>query len=267
MRGYIGQVYDAATSLNYLGARYENSSIGRFTSEDPVFLSNPSQNIQNPQQLNSYSYSIDNPVTLSDPTGKGIDEDLVTIPAEIAIEEGPNIVKTATPYIIGAISAGLNYVGQAINNVQNGLPSPYTSNINLENVGFSGLTGGFSSALRVEGAGASGAVAATESLIEDPSHPKKAILAGITTTVATLGFGALAGSEVQGVSTPIQAMQYGVAKEVFVGGATTAAEVNVKSGNTSTSVAGSGTTAQNELYTQIEEQIAQIQAEINNLRK
>ena len=34
-RKYIGQEYDADTGLNYLNARYYNSAIGRFTSEDP----------------------------------------------------------------------------------------------------------------------------------------------------------------------------------------------------------------------------------------
>ncbi len=55
----------------FLNARYYNSAQGQFLSEDPVFLGNPSQqNLQDPQSLNSYSYSDDSPITKSDPTGK-----------------------------------------------------------------------------------------------------------------------------------------------------------------------------------------------------
>jgi hypothetical protein len=42
-----------------------------WASEDPIFLGDPKQqNIQDPQSLNSYAYSNDNPVTKSDPAGK-----------------------------------------------------------------------------------------------------------------------------------------------------------------------------------------------------
>jgi RHS repeat-associated protein len=72
---YIGGMLDSNDSMNYLGARYENSSRGQFTSEDPVFLSNPAdQSIANPQSLNSYSYSLNNPIAYKDPTGRDADE-------------------------------------------------------------------------------------------------------------------------------------------------------------------------------------------------
>jgi RHS repeat-associated protein len=54
-----------------LQARYYDGSKGEFLSEDPVFLADPkSQDLQNPQSLNSYSYANDNPNTKTDPTGK-----------------------------------------------------------------------------------------------------------------------------------------------------------------------------------------------------
>jgi len=81
-RKYIGQQYDAATQLSYLKNRYYSGSQGQFLSEDPAFLAigNPnkvqqltSQNqsslLANPQSLNVYSYSQDNPITKSDPNG------------------------------------------------------------------------------------------------------------------------------------------------------------------------------------------------------
>ena len=55
----------------FLNARYYNSAQGQFLSEDPVFLGNPKQqNLTDPQSLNTYSYSNDNPITKEDPSGK-----------------------------------------------------------------------------------------------------------------------------------------------------------------------------------------------------
>ena len=70
-RIYIGQMYDGQTSFLCLNAPYYFGSQGQFLSEDPVFLSPPNQQHPNdPQSLNAYSYSDDNPIAKSDPTGK-----------------------------------------------------------------------------------------------------------------------------------------------------------------------------------------------------
>jgi RHS repeat-associated protein len=74
-RKYIGQYSDTATGLDYLNARYYDPAQGQFLSEDPVFLSNPlQQDLGNPQNLNSYSYGIDNPITNADTSGKYVYE-------------------------------------------------------------------------------------------------------------------------------------------------------------------------------------------------
>ncbi len=68
---YAGTVYDTLSGLNYMQARYENSSRGQFTSEDPVFLSDPKQQVlTDPQSLNSYSYADDDPIVKKDPSGR-----------------------------------------------------------------------------------------------------------------------------------------------------------------------------------------------------
>lgn len=109
-REYIGEMEDTETSLSYLNARYMDSQRGQFLSQDPAYLavgtsnlteimdrantrmsgSKRSENKSNkegeergekerrllnqflsdPQQGNSYSYSRNNPVTLSDPEGE-----------------------------------------------------------------------------------------------------------------------------------------------------------------------------------------------------
>jgi RHS repeat-associated protein len=81
-RQFIGQFTDDS-GLSYLNARYYNPAQGQFLSEDPVFIALGNQNqtqqltqqnqrslLGNPQQLNSYSYAQDNPITKEDPSGK-----------------------------------------------------------------------------------------------------------------------------------------------------------------------------------------------------
>jgi RHS repeat-associated protein len=66
-RQYIGQFSDAS-GLSYLNARYYNGAQGQFITEDPVFLGGH-PNLQDPQSLNAYSYSEDNPIVREDPMG------------------------------------------------------------------------------------------------------------------------------------------------------------------------------------------------------
>ena len=68
-RKYIGEMYDTETELNYLNARYYNSAIGRFISEDPMFWNFDKAWLADPQNQNSYAYARNNPIGLSDPTG------------------------------------------------------------------------------------------------------------------------------------------------------------------------------------------------------
>lgn len=61
--GFLGKSRDASTGLTHLDAREYDASLGRFVSGDPVL------NTNDPQQLNGYAYSSNNPATLSDPSG------------------------------------------------------------------------------------------------------------------------------------------------------------------------------------------------------
>ena len=82
-RQYIDQFSDAQTGLNYLNARFYDGSRGQFLSEDPVFLAlgdknqvkqltpqNQQDALINPQQMNIYAYSRDNPISQKDPDGR-----------------------------------------------------------------------------------------------------------------------------------------------------------------------------------------------------
>ncbi|MFF7261395.1 RHS repeat-associated core domain-containing protein [Streptomyces sp. NPDC008159] len=62
-RGFLGKPEDDTTGLSVLGARMYDPALGRFLSPDPV------QTPYVPQNLNAYSYSLNNPVAFSDPSG------------------------------------------------------------------------------------------------------------------------------------------------------------------------------------------------------
>lgn len=62
-RGFLGKTEDDSTGLDILGARAYDPALGRFLTTDP--LTKP----YTPQGLNAYTYSLNNPITFSDPTG------------------------------------------------------------------------------------------------------------------------------------------------------------------------------------------------------
>lgn len=62
-KGFVGGTQDP-TGLTHLGARDYDPTTGRFVSADPI------ADLKNPQQINGYAYSNNNPVTFADPDGK-----------------------------------------------------------------------------------------------------------------------------------------------------------------------------------------------------
>ncbi|GGV63040.1 polymorphic toxin-type HINT domain-containing protein [Streptomyces massasporeus] len=62
-KGFVGGTVQKSTGLTTLGAREYDSDTGRFISADPII------DYTDPQQINGYSYSNNNPVTFSDPSG------------------------------------------------------------------------------------------------------------------------------------------------------------------------------------------------------
>jgi RHS repeat-associated protein len=64
---FTGKERDTESGLDYFGARYYGSSMGRFMSPDPSGLTYA--DITNPQSLNLYSYALNNPLKFIDPTG------------------------------------------------------------------------------------------------------------------------------------------------------------------------------------------------------
>jgi|WetSurMetagenome_2_1015567.scaffolds.fasta_scaffold1213673_1 RHS repeat-associated protein len=64
---FTGKERDAETGLDYFLARYYSGVQGRFTSPDPIMLM--IQRIADPQQLNAYAYTRNNPLAFIDRNG------------------------------------------------------------------------------------------------------------------------------------------------------------------------------------------------------
>src|SRR5690606_35230829 len=63
-RGYTGHRHNDDLGLIYMNARYYLPGIGRFVSADTI-VPNPAD----PQSFNRYSYTLNNPLRYTDPTG------------------------------------------------------------------------------------------------------------------------------------------------------------------------------------------------------
>jgi RHS repeat-associated protein len=63
---FTGHERDIETGLDYSDARYLATSLGRFTSPDPLLSSG---RVEDPKSWNRYVYTLDNPLCFTDPTG------------------------------------------------------------------------------------------------------------------------------------------------------------------------------------------------------
>lgn len=63
--GFTGKERDPETGLDYFGARYEMSALGRWAAVDPLGEKHP--------EWSSYNYVLDNPAALIDPDGRQVD--------------------------------------------------------------------------------------------------------------------------------------------------------------------------------------------------
>lgn len=154
---FTGQEKDKETSLNYYGARYYDSFSRHFTQPDTII-----QNVYDPQSLNRYAYARNNPVKYVDPSG--------------------NIPLLAIPFIIGAISAGINLISQIVHG-----SSIFGGTINYGSAGKSFVAGTVAGFAGIGG----GTVAA--SAVSGSSGIISSIAAGTSVSAASLMSAGVAG--------------------------------------------------------------------------
>jgi RHS repeat-associated protein len=99
VRQFAGKERDKETGLDYFGARYYSSVLGRFTSPD---LADP--RLTNPQTFNRYRYGLNNPLRYIDPDGLYEEDVHRNLTAVLALAAGFNS-ETAT-----AIGAATQWV-------------------------------------------------------------------------------------------------------------------------------------------------------------
>jgi RHS repeat-associated protein len=115
---YTGKERDSESGLDYFGARYYASSMGRYMSPDwsdetdPV----PYAELSTPQTLNLYGYVTNNPLRLYDPTGHDGCCDVLPSMAEVDagiayLEGGAEAVAT---FSAGAVVGTVGLIGQQI---------------------------------------------------------------------------------------------------------------------------------------------------------
>ena len=96
---FSGKQRDGESGLDNFGARYYNSTMGRFMSPDPSGLSYADPN--NPQSLNLYSYVLNNPLTNVDPTGLALHYDCYSSPGYSLDLATPGLTDTTVTVYAG----------------------------------------------------------------------------------------------------------------------------------------------------------------------
>ncbi|MFE5093344.1 polymorphic toxin-type HINT domain-containing protein [Streptomyces sp. NPDC056638] len=138
-KGFVGGTDDTKTTgLTHLGAREYDPDLGRFISVDPVL------DLTDPQQMNGYTYSNNNPATHSDPTGLWIDDG--TGHSEPR-DDGPTGTRSPTPGKSGNTAPTTNKGGPGpLTDLGNGAPRgfPSTKDVKL----FTGKAGDVSTLLK-----------------------------------------------------------------------------------------------------------------------
>lgn len=116
-RHFTGKERDGESNLDYFGARYYGSAMGRFVTPDwaAVPTDVPYAHFGNPQSLNLYSYVQNNPTTVGDPDGHDGPGSAVAEP-EVAEETVGEVLEELAPEAVeaGAEGSTLGPVGVVV---------------------------------------------------------------------------------------------------------------------------------------------------------
>jgi RHS repeat-associated protein len=109
---FTGKERDLESGLDYFGARYYGSALGRFTSSDPKILSK--QKLNDPQQWNGYAYVRNNPFQFVDPNGEEL---------KFALWNNAGLSHEGAEHVAKTIANNFNNAGVAVSyEVHDGSP-------------------------------------------------------------------------------------------------------------------------------------------------
>jgi RHS repeat-associated protein len=147
---FTGKERDSESRLDYFGARYYGSALGRFTSPDAPFAD---QHASDPQSWNLYGYGRNNPLVNMDPTGRACttttDSNGNTVIQDTdgkgcAALNGPTNVTARAPYglgeqaFVGFFNLVFNSQASGAKDLAVGLFELYPSNLPYTLLGHSG---------------------------------------------------------------------------------------------------------------------------------
>lgn len=139
---YTGHEYDRESGLHYAKARYLNTNLGRFVSED-TYEGNPAH----PQSLNYYTYVENNPINYADPSGEiPIGLACLIPPVSVACAATAAAIVEGGLFILGAVGA------LALNDVMTAAPKevPQTKPKTVEKPKLEVIPGGKSNTNKTE---------------------------------------------------------------------------------------------------------------------
>jgi trimeric autotransporter adhesin len=110
---FTGKERDAETGLDYFGARYYASNLGRMMSPDPFIPFNLKKDefqawISDPQHWNKYAYVLNNPLKFTDPTGL---TETIYYSTNNLTDEQKKFFNEHKDAVLGAIGKKLNEAG------------------------------------------------------------------------------------------------------------------------------------------------------------
>ena len=139
---YRGYYYDRETNLYYLINRYYDSETGRFISPDQVGYA--LMGAEEPNGLNIYAYSLNNPIMGVDPTGQAVWWEWLLFGITVVAATAIGIAATVmTSGLASAVLAGaaFGYASSAVSNVVSQAQSFGVENVNLGSAYLSGALG------------------------------------------------------------------------------------------------------------------------------
>jgi RHS repeat-associated protein len=102
---FTGKERDAESGLDYFGARYYGSALGRFASPDKPFAD---QHVANPQSWNLYAYTRNNPLRFVDDDGQVVHESRDTIYYTVSGATANDALDSANHHFSGDLAGMTN---------------------------------------------------------------------------------------------------------------------------------------------------------------